>query len=101
MQITDIRVRQVFDEGKMKARVSITLDNQFVVHEIKVIEGENGVFIAMPSKKLPGGEFKDIAHPINRETRVMFQKAIIKAYEEKVAEEAQRSEQQAAEGEQA
>ncbi len=89
MQITDIRVRQVFDEGKMKARVSITFDNQFVIHEIKVIEGENGVFIAMPSKKLSGGEFKDIAHPINKETRVMLQDAILKAYEEKVAENAQ------------
>ena len=88
MQITDIRVRQVFDEGKMKARVSITIDNCFVIHEIKVIEGENGVFIAMPSKKLLGGEFKDIAHPINRETRLMLQDAIIKAYEEKAAENA-------------
>lgn len=86
MLITDIRVRQVFDEGKMKARVSITFDNQFVIHEIKVIEGENGVFIAMPSKKLSGGEFKDIAHPINKETRLMLQEAILKAYEEKIIE---------------
>jgi stage V sporulation protein G len=92
MQITDIRVRQVFDEGKMKARVSITFDNQFVVHEIKVIEGENGIFIAMPSKKLSGGEFKDIAHPINRETRAMLQEAILKAYEEKLAEQEQEKE---------
>ncbi len=89
MQITDIRVRQVFDEGKMKARVSITFDNQFVIHEIKVIEGENGVFIAMPSKKLSGGEFKDIAHPINKETRLMLQEAILKAYEEKMIENSQ------------
>lgn len=87
MQITDIRVRQVFDEGKMKARVSITFDNQFVVHEIKVIEGENGIFIAMPSKKLSGGEFKDIAHPINKETRAQMQDAIVKAYHDKVNEE--------------
>jgi stage V sporulation protein G len=87
MQITDIRVRQVFDEGKMKARVSITFDNQFVVHEIKVIEGESGVFIAMPSKKLSGGEFKDIAHPINKETRAMLQDAILKAYDQKVHED--------------
>ena len=86
MQITDIRVRQTFDEGKMKARVSITFDNAFVVHEIKVIEGENGIFIAMPSKKLSGGEFKDIAHPINRETRMMLQDAVLKAYEEKLRE---------------
>ena len=94
MQITDIRVRQVFDEGKMKARVSITFDNQLVIHEIKVIEGENGIFIAMPSKKLSGGEFKDIAHPINKETRLMLQEAIIKAYEEKVQENAQMQQEQ-------
>lgn len=87
MQITDIRVRQTFDEGKMKARVSITIDDQFVVHEIKVIEGEDGLFIAMPSKKLPTGEYKDIAHPINKETRTMLQDAILRAYEEKVLEE--------------
>ncbi len=87
MEVTDIRIRQVFDEGKMKARVSITFDNQFVVHEIKVIEGENGIFIAMPSKKLPGGEYKDIAHPINKETRNMLQEVILKAYEEKLLEE--------------
>ncbi|MCL1912723.1 MAG: septation regulator SpoVG [Eubacteriaceae bacterium] len=87
MEITDIRVRQVFDEGKMKARVSITFDNQFVVHEIKVIEGEKGVFIAMPSKKLTGGEFKDIAHPINKETRAQLQEAILSAYIEKVNNE--------------
>ncbi len=87
MQITGIRVRQVLDEGKMKARVSVTFDNQFVVHEIKVIEGDNGLFIAMPSKKLSGGEYRDIAHPINKETRSMLAEAIIKAYEEKLAED--------------
>jgi stage V sporulation protein G len=70
----------------MKARVSITFDDQFVVHEIKVVEGENGVFIAMPSKKLSGGEFKDIAHPINKQTRALIQDAILRAYEEKLAE---------------
>lgn len=96
MEITDIRIRQVFDDGKMKARVSITFDNQFVVHEIKVIEGENGTFIAMPSKKLSGGEFKDIAHPINRETRAMLQEAILEAYEEKLIEhKAQQAEEEA------
>ena len=87
MQVTDIRVRQVFDEGKMKARVSVTFDNQFVVHEIKVLDGENGLFIAMPSKKLPTGEYKDIAHPINKETRLMIQELILEAYEQKLAEE--------------
>ena len=87
MQVTDIRVRQVFDEGKMKARVSVTFDNQFVVHEIKVLDGENGLFIAMPSKKLPTGEYKDIANPINKETRLMLQDLILEAYEQKLAEE--------------
>ena len=87
MQVTDIRVRQVFNEGKMKARVSVTFDNQFVVHEIKVLDGENGLFIAMPSKKLPTGEYKDIAHPINKETRLMLQDLILEAYEQKLAEE--------------
>lgn len=87
MQVTDIHVRQVFDEGKMKARVSVTFDNQFVVHEIKVLDGENGLFIAMPSKKLPTGEYKDIAHPINKETRLMLQDLILEAYEQKLAEE--------------
>lgn len=87
MQITDIRVRQVFDEGKMKARVSVTFDDQIVIHEIKVIEGDNGVFIAMPSKRLSGGDFKDIAHPINKETRTMLQDKILEAYYEKLKEE--------------
>jgi len=93
MQITDIRVRQVFDEGKMKARVSVTFDDQFVIHEIKIIEGENGIFIAMPSKKLSGGEFKDIAHPINKETRTMLQDQILQAYEEKLKEIEQQEEE--------
>ncbi|MCL1803927.1 MAG: septation regulator SpoVG [Eubacteriaceae bacterium] len=87
MQITDIRIRQVFDDGKMKARVSVTFDNQFVVHEIRVIEGENGIFVAMPSKKLSGGDYKDIAHPINSETRNMIADAILEAYELKLIEE--------------
>lgn len=88
MEITDVRVRMVAKEGKMKAVVSITLDSEFVVHDIKVIEGEKGLFIAMPSRKTPNGEFKDIAHPINTETREMIQKAIIDKYnEEEVAAE--------------
>ena len=69
MQITDVRVRRIEKEGKMKAIVSITLDNEFVVHDIKVIEGEKGLFIAMPSRKAADGEYRDIAHPINSETR--------------------------------
>ena len=65
MQVTDVKIRKITNEGKMKAIVSITLDNEFVVHDIKVIEGENGLFIAMPSRKTPNGEFKDISHPIS------------------------------------
>ena len=86
MQITDIRVRKTYDEGKMKAIVSVTFDDQFVIHDIKIIEGDNGVFIAMPSRKMPNGEFKDIAHPINLATRVDIQNKVLKAYEEKLQE---------------
>ncbi len=81
MQITDVRVRKVAKEGKMKAVVSITLDNEFVVHDIKVIEGEKGLFIAMPSRRAGDGEYRDIAHPINSETRDRIQKIIIEKYE--------------------
>jgi len=77
MQITDVRIRKIATDGKMKAIVSITVDNEFVVHDIKVIEGQNGHFIAMPSRRTPDGEFKDIAHPINTETREKIQKAIL------------------------
>ena len=87
MNITDVRVRKIAKEGKMKAVVSITLDNVFVVHDIKVIEGQNGLFIAMPSRKTPDGEFKDIAHPINTDTREKIQNSILKAYEEAMEEE--------------
>ncbi|HIS56032.1 MAG: septation regulator SpoVG [Lachnospiraceae bacterium] len=81
MQITDVRVRKVAKEGKMKAIVSITIDNEFVVHDIKVIEGEKGIFIAMPSRKAADGEYRDIAHPINTETRDMIQRIILERYE--------------------
>ena len=87
MEITDIRVRKINKDGKMKAVVSVTFDNEFVVHDIKVIEGQNGLFIAMPSRKTPDGEFKDIAHPINTDTREKIQLAILKAYEAAVEEE--------------
>lgn len=86
MQITDVRVRKVSKDGKMKAVVSITLDNEFVVHDIKVIEGEKGLFIAMPSRKAGDGEYKDIAHPINSETRDRIQKVILEKYEIALAE---------------
>ena len=82
MTITDVWVRKVTKEGKLKAIVSITVDNEFVVHDIKVIEGEKGLFIAMPSKKAADGEYRDIAHPINSSTREMIQSSILKAYEE-------------------
>ena len=82
MNITDVRVRKVAKEGKMKAVVSITLDEEFVVHDIKVIEGEKGLFIAMPSRKARDGEYRDIAHPINSQTRERIQKIILNKYEE-------------------
>ena len=81
MQITDVRVRKVTKEGKMKAVVSITIEDEFVVHDIKVIEGEKGLFIAMPSRKAADGEYRDIAHPINSGTRDQIQKIILEKYE--------------------
>lgn len=81
MEITDIRVRKINKEGKMKAVVSVTFDNEFVVHDIKVIEGDKGSFIAMPSRKTLDGEFRDIAHPINSETRDRIQKTVLEKYE--------------------
>ena len=86
VQITDVRVRKITKEGKMKAVVSMTLDDEFVVHDIKVIDGDKGLFIAMPSRRAGDGEFRDIAHPINSETRDMIQKVILEKYELAVAE---------------
>ena len=86
MQITDVRVRKVAKEGKLKAVVSITMDDEFVVHDIKVIEGEKGLFIAMPSKKALDGEYRDIAHPINSGTRERIQSIILERYEEALEE---------------
>lgn len=86
MQITDIRVRKITKEGKMKAVVSVTFDETFVVHDIKVIEGEKGLFIAMPSRRSGDGEYRDIAHPINSEMRDKLQKEILEKYEEAVKE---------------
>ena len=82
MQITDVRVRKITKEGKMKAVVSITLDDEFVVHDIKVIDGEKGLFIAMPSRKAADGEYRDIAHPINSSTREKIQELILEKYQE-------------------
>lgn len=87
MNITDVRVRKVSKEGKMKAVVSITIDDEFVVHDIKVIEGEKGLFIAMPSRKAADGEYRDIAHPINSQTRSEIQDIILSKYEETAARE--------------
>lgn len=81
MEITDVRIRKIEAEGKMKAVVSVTFDNEFVVHDIKIIESQNGLFIAMPSRKTPDGEFRDIAHPINAITREKIQKVILEKYE--------------------
>lgn len=87
MQITDVRVRKLTKEGKMRAVVSVTIDDEFVVHDIKVIEGDKGLFIAMPSKKASDGEYRDIAHPINSNTRDKLQEIILEKYEQTVAEE--------------
>lgn len=86
MQITDVRVRKITKEGKMKAIVSVTIDDEFVVHDIKVIEGEKGLFIAMPSKKAADGEYRDIAHPINSSTRDSIQSIVLDAYEKALLE---------------
>lgn len=87
MTITDVWVRKISKEGKLKAIVSITLDDEFVVHDIKVIEGDKGLFIAMPSKKSADGEFRDIAHPINSSTREMIQSTILEKYQQSLTEE--------------
>lgn len=81
MKITDIRIRKIDATGKMKAIVSVTFDDMFVIHDMKIIEGASGLFIAMPSRKTPNGDYKDIAHPINSETREMIQDVILKEYE--------------------
>ncbi len=80
MVITDVRVRRVNSDGKMKAVVSITIDESFVVHDIKIIDGLNGLFVAMPSRKVGDSDYRDIAHPINSETRGYLQKVIFEAY---------------------
>lgn len=86
MNITDVRVRKMTKEGKMKAVVSITIDDEFVVHDIKVVEGDKGLFIAMPSRKAADGEYRDIAHPINSGTRNNIQQIVLEAYEKALLE---------------
>ncbi len=86
MQITDVRVRKITKEGKMRAIVSITIDDEFVIHDIKVIEGDKGLFIAMPSKKASDGQYRDIAHPINSATREKIQEIILDRYQKALQE---------------
>ncbi|MDE6974743.1 MAG: septation regulator SpoVG [Lachnospiraceae bacterium] len=86
MKITDVRVRKMTREGKMRAIVSITIDDEFVIHDIKVIEGDKGLFIAMPSKKATDGEYRDIAHPINSSTRERIQSIILERYNQALSE---------------
>jgi stage V sporulation protein G len=81
MDITDIRIRRIETMGKLKAVVSVTFDDMFAVHDMKIIEGQSGYFIAMPSRRTPNGEYKDIAHPINAEARSMIQNAILEKFE--------------------
>ena len=97
MEITDVRIRKVTDEGKMKAIVSITFDDEFVVHDIKIIEGQNGPFIAMPSRKMSEGDFRDIAHPLVSETRNKIRDAIFEEYDKVLAQMAAEAEEAAAE----
>ncbi|MFA1822371.1 septation regulator SpoVG [Virgibacillus oceani] len=80
MEVTDVRLRRVNTDGRMRAIASITLDEEFVVHDIRVIDGNNGLFVAMPSKRTPDGEFRDIAHPINSGTRAKIQEAVLEEF---------------------
>lgn len=81
MEVTDVRLRRVNTDGRMKAIASITIDHEFVVHDIRVIDGNNGMFVAMPSKRTPDGEFRDIAHPISSTTREKIQQAVLAEYD--------------------
>ena len=95
MDVTDVRIRKIDDEGKMKAVASVTFDGEFVVHDIKVIDGRNGLFIAMPSKKMGEGDFRDIARPLTSETRNKIKEAILDAYDN-IDEEDEQPEQKEA-----
>ncbi|RJA78373.1 septation protein SpoVG [Listeria monocytogenes] len=88
MQVTDVRLRRVETDGRMRAIASIILDEEFVVHDIRVIDGNNGLFVAMPSKRGVDGEFRDIAHPINSDTRAKIQEVVLAEYERVGEEEA-------------
>ena len=86
MEITDVRLRKIETEGKLRAYVSITFDDSFVVHDLRVIDGNKGMFVAMPSKRLPNGDHKDIAHPINTEIREKIQNAVLDVYSRELEE---------------
>ena len=92
MKITDVRLRKIETEGKLRAYVSITFDDSFVVHDLRVIDGNKGMFVAMPSKRLPNGEHKDIAHPINTEIREKIQNAVLDVYRKETEETPQEKE---------
>ncbi|MBE3563432.1 MAG: septation regulator SpoVG [Hydrogenibacillus schlegelii] len=97
MEVTDVRIRTVQGEGKMKAVASVTFDGEFVVHDIRIIDGTNGLFVAMPSKRMPDGAFRDIAHPISSATREKIQRAVLDVYRRHVAQNAAREAAEAAE----
>jgi stage V sporulation protein G len=92
VEITDVRLRRIETEGKLRAYVSITFDDSFVVHDLRVIDGNKGMFVAMPSKRLPNGDHKDIAHPINTEIREKIQNAVLEVYQKEVEEVPQKKE---------
>ncbi len=94
MEVTDIRVKKFDKENRLKAIAAITIDDCFVVHELRVIDGKDGLFVAMPSRKMPNGEFKDVAHPINQETRDYIEGVVIKAYQELLDKEKEEKEQE-------
>ena len=89
MNVTDVRLRKMLAEGKMKAIVSVTIDNAFVVHDVKVVDGQSGLFVAMPSRKTSTGEFRDIAHPISQEARDIIQSRVLEKYYKALEEEAE------------
>lgn len=88
MNITDVRVKKVGNEGKLRAYVSVTFDDSFVIHNLKVINGQSGIFVAMPSRKTTSGEFKDVAHPINSAFREILQRAVLEAYNREIENQA-------------
>lgn len=87
MNVTDVRIRKMLSEGKMKAIVSVTIDDAFVIHDVKVVDGQNGLFVAMPSRKTPAGEFRDIAHPISQQARDIIQSKVLDKYQEVLSEQ--------------